>query len=634
MKREANGAVGVAEGSRSKRPRREADAGATSDGDNAGLSDDHASDGEGSGARAMARVAMDPQEVKRHGLHIWNTVKDAVNKEGRIMSTIFMHKPPKKEYPDYYFVIKQPIAMDIIKGKIDKGAYLTLEDVRRDFELMFTNAKTYNQKDSMVWLDAKDLLKLVNKLYAKIIPPQEGEEKKSKPPSLNRMLKTRLQKLIEKTDAYGRFISTEFMQLPDRKVWAIYYQQIKKPQCFDTIFSKLKRKEYFGANDFAADVELIFSNAMAFNQEHTQIWEDALALRNTFRQLMSDLPPPHSLPQYQLSAKIKIKPQGTKAEPTLPSLTLRVPVPTTNGTQKSSAPPPRPAPPQQPQPAARRVHQPPPVVPAPSPLPAPAVASPPARPVAKPSPRPAQVSLPPQPAAVPSPLHSVPPHYPPTASVPSNVRVIPSPAPPMPTAPPASSHVLRASSAQNVAPPVAAPTPPPAPPLSQHQLKSVKVQVQPRGRTIYLHHTDGVKSWALRMLPGETRIVVSDVVFQTPHDEDDDESSDDDEGDEEDYDEDMAVDTSPRNGKKKGKGRKRGRPTRASTRQATNAKSAKKKSSKPGEVQLKVNGLVIREQAEQAGEWDIHLPMGSNTLEVGEVGGLIWKVYAERVGGL
>ncbi|KAF6766736.1 RSC complex protein [Ephemerocybe angulata] len=573
MKREANGAVGVAEGSRSKRPRREADAGATSDGDNAGLSDDHASDGEGSGARAMTRVAMDPQEVKRHGLHIWNTVKDAVNKEGRIMSTIFMHKPPKKEYPDYYFVIKQPIAMDIIKGKIDKGAYLTLEDVRRDFELMFTNAKTYNQKDSMVWLDAKDLLKLVNKLYAKIIPPQEGEEKKSKPPSLNRMLKTRLQKLIEKTDAYGRFISTEFMQLPDRKVWAIYYQQIKKPQCFDTIFSKLKRKEYFGANDFAADVELIFSNAMAFNLEHTQIWEDALALRNTFRQLMSDLPPPHSLPQYQLSAKIKIKPQGTKAEPTLPSLTLRVP--TSRETLSSAG-----------------------------------------------SSVPCHLSR----LQLPSPLHSVPPHYPPTASVPSNVRVIPSPAPPMPTAPPASSHVLRASSAQNVAPPVAAPTPPPAPPLSQHQLKSVKIQVQPRGRTIYLHHTDGVKSWALRMLPGETRIIVSDVVFQTSHDEDDDESSDEDEGDEEDYDEDMAVDTSPRNGKKKGKGRKRDRlPT---------AKSAKKKSSKPGEVQLKVNGLVIREQAEQAGEWDIHLPMGSNTLEVGEVGGLIWKVYAERVGGL
>lgn len=42
---------------------------------------------------------------------------------------------------------------------------------------------------------------------------------------------------------------------------------------------KLKQKEYPGAPDFAADVELVFSNAMTFNQEHTQIWEDALTLR-------------------------------------------------------------------------------------------------------------------------------------------------------------------------------------------------------------------------------------------------------------------------------------------------------------------------------------------------------------------
>ena len=31
--------------------------------------------------------------------------------------------------------------------------------------------------------------------------------------------------------------------------------------------------------DFAKDVEIVFSNALEFNQEHTQIWEDAVALR-------------------------------------------------------------------------------------------------------------------------------------------------------------------------------------------------------------------------------------------------------------------------------------------------------------------------------------------------------------------
>ncbi|RXW22667.1 hypothetical protein EST38_g3171 [Candolleomyces aberdarensis] len=624
-KREANGAFGVAEGSRPKRPRRDADDGATSDGGDGAMSDNEQSGGEGSGGRNVVKLAMGPQEVKRHGLHIWQTVKDAVNKEGRNMATIFMRKPNKRMFPDYYMIIQNPIGLEDIKAKIEKGGYPTLEDVRQDFELCFNNSKLYNMKDSIIWKDAKELLKTANKAYAKIIPPENGEEKKSKPPSLNRMLKTRLQKLVDKSDEHGRYLATEFMELPSRKLWPFYYKEIKRPQCFSAIFKKLKQKEYQGAPDFAADVELVFSNAMTFNQEHTQIWEDALTLRSFFRQLMSDLPPPHSLPQYsQPSAKIKIKLQTAKQEPTHPSLTLKVPAAASSAPKAPPvAAPPAIAPkaPQASLPVAAS---------APIHLNAPAV------PAARRSPRPPVTVLPPQPAIAPSPLvNSVAPQYPSSSTIPANVRAVPSPAPRAPALVPTLSQVLQPSSLQNSTPAIA-PATSPAPPSSQFQLKSVKVQVQPQGRVIYLDHTDGVKSWALRMLPGETRLVVSDVTFLNAHHEgEEEESSDEEEEEDDDYDEDMAVDTTPtRNGRKKGKGRRRGRPTRASTRQANNAKAHKKKPSKPGEVQLKVNGIVIKEQSDQSGEWDVQLQLGASTLEVGEVGGLIWKIYADRMGGL
>lgn len=74
------------------------------------------------------------------------------------MSPIFMTKPDKKMYPDYYIIIKHPIALDDIKAKIERGLYPTLEHVRLDFELMFTNAKQYNLETSPIWKDAKDLL--------------------------------------------------------------------------------------------------------------------------------------------------------------------------------------------------------------------------------------------------------------------------------------------------------------------------------------------------------------------------------------------------------------------------------------------------------------------------------------------
>ena len=82
----------------------------------------------------------------------------------------------------------------------------------------------------------------------------DDEEEKKKTPTLYKLLKTRLQKLVDKKDAQyvprrivslrwgcyliprrGRVLSVEFMVLPNRKTWPMYYTIIKKPQCLDAI---------------------------------------------------------------------------------------------------------------------------------------------------------------------------------------------------------------------------------------------------------------------------------------------------------------------------------------------------------------------------------------------------------------
>lgn len=102
--------------------------------------------------------------------------------------------------------------------------------------------------------------KIVNKAYNKLAPADDDGEnvdgegkKKSKAPNLGRLIKSRLQKLVDKTDdscvvhhdsqsqsshlSYrGRVLSTEFMELPSKKDWPMYYKQIKRPQCFENIF--------------------------------------------------------------------------------------------------------------------------------------------------------------------------------------------------------------------------------------------------------------------------------------------------------------------------------------------------------------------------------------------------------------
>ena len=126
-------------------------------------------------------------------------------------------------------------------------------------------------------------------------------------------------------------------------------------------------------------------------------------------------------------------------------------------------------------------------------------------------------------------------------------------------------------------------------------------------------------------------MVVADVSFLGDPEE---ESSGDEDGEHDENEDEMEVDVPVKNGRKKGKGKGKARVTRSSKASPSKVKTVKKKVEKVGEVQLKVNGLVVKEQPEQPGEWNVHLPLGSNILEVGEVGGLIWKVYVERLGGI
>jgi hypothetical protein len=162
-------------------------------------------------------------------------------------------------------------------------------------------------------------------------------------------------------------------------------------------------------------------------------------------------------------------------------------------------------------------------------------------------------------------------------------------------------------------------------------LKSILLKAEPRGRTFILDHRDGVKTWAVRLRSGEAGVHVGQVTFLGDEEE---ESSGEEEGheqEEQEEEEHMDVDVPVKNGRRKGKGKGR---NRAKMTKATIAKArtvpAKKKKQKIGQLQLKHNGSVIKEEAED-GNWIVQLSVGSNVLEIGETGGLIWKVYIERL---
>lgn len=72
-------------------------------------------------------------------------------------------------YPDYYEVIRQPIAMATIRKRIGVNYYKSVLDFREDWRLMFNNARTYNQEGSWVYQDADEMEKIFDSMFNKNI---------------------------------------------------------------------------------------------------------------------------------------------------------------------------------------------------------------------------------------------------------------------------------------------------------------------------------------------------------------------------------------------------------------------------------------------------------------------------------
>lgn len=80
-----------------------------------------------------------------------------------------MVKPSKALYPDYYLIIKYPIAFDNVSTHIEQLAYNSLRETLQDFHLIFSNARIYNTEGSVVYDDSLELEKVVIDKYHEIM---------------------------------------------------------------------------------------------------------------------------------------------------------------------------------------------------------------------------------------------------------------------------------------------------------------------------------------------------------------------------------------------------------------------------------------------------------------------------------
>ena len=96
-----------------------------------------------------------------------------------------------------------------------------------------------------------------------------------------------LDSLARHSDSQGRRLADVFYRLPSREEFEEYYRLIRKPVDLAMIVQRLLGGEYANAGDFAYDCELMFANAMVFNEPGGWVYTVAGRLQGMLRKLLA-----------------------------------------------------------------------------------------------------------------------------------------------------------------------------------------------------------------------------------------------------------------------------------------------------------------------------------------------------------
>ncbi|GAA5839237.1 hypothetical protein JCM3766R1_003151 [Sporobolomyces carnicolor] len=308
-------------------------------------------------AAVPARSPEEFEQVKQMATILYDKLmaQRDPNNYDRFLHEHFVELPDPNLIPGYYDKIKKPVCLSQIKQRLETLAYGSLLEAKTDMNQIFVNAKRFNAPGSPLFMDAKKLHKNLRANYAYLIgeapPPEEDEpprrhrrgsssvpaggaggggddgdyvdsggnastggNNQKRGPTLKPWLLKKYDQLVRKTDPNGRVYADVFKALPDKRAWPEYYQYITHPISLDNILAKANARKYRSVQEFNTDVETSFNNAMFFNEEGSQIWNDAKTMLDHFGEIMQEVPPKFAPPRKYNTARRRAELEHAQAE--------------------------------------------------------------------------------------------------------------------------------------------------------------------------------------------------------------------------------------------------------------------------------------------------------------------------------
>ncbi|KAJ6541894.1 hypothetical protein B0H19DRAFT_1175115 [Mycena capillaripes] len=177
--------------------------------------------------------------------------------------------------PTYFDEIEHPMDFGTISANLAARRYETMEDLRKDINLVFSNCKTFNPPATFPWDCADAVDKVFKKEWQKVMERKLSQNEKR---ALQGILTTLNKEEI--SWVFREPVDPVLLQIPT------YFDIIKRPRDLHTIRNKLNGDKYETVEAFEADIQLMVDNAITFNGLESDVGALAIGLKDRFQELL------------------------------------------------------------------------------------------------------------------------------------------------------------------------------------------------------------------------------------------------------------------------------------------------------------------------------------------------------------